>query len=356
MKGKTMYLKKHLVLLVVAALVSVLTACGPATPTPAGTPAATQPVLTAAPPAATTAPATNTPSSPQVIPPIVGTPGLTTPKATAVEGQSPTPVPISGTPQIAGVPGAVTPVPSQTGTGPSIRILFPEDFASFHTTVTNRDILVVVNVVNFKLVDRIGQANAPGEGHIIYYLDANPPRNAGGSALTAPGTYLATTATSMRWMNVPSGPNKVAAQLVNNDNTPLSPPVFHQVQTYLEFNIGAPNVQIISPANDATVPAGNVAIALQIRDFVVTDKMGQPNLPGQGHIIYYMDADPPMVPGQVATTEQGAYVSTTSVTYTWNNVPPGVHTFAVQLVSNDNTPLGPPPPFPAVDKITVTVQ
>jgi hypothetical protein len=38
--------------------------------------------------------------------------------------------------------------------------------------------------------------------------------------------------------------------------------------------------------------------------------------------------------------------------YTWQGVRPGTHTFAVQLVNNDHTPLEPP----VTDQVTVTVE
>jgi hypothetical protein len=62
-------------------------------------------------------------------------------------------------------------------------------------------------------------------------------------------------------------------------------------------------------------------------------------------------------PDKPALTANGTYVSTAAISYTWQNVPPVVHTFLVQLVNNDSTPLSSPPSaYPAVDKITVTVK
>lgn len=383
MKGKSTFFTRPLVLGVMVALTVALSACGGASPTPSSKPATQPPAVTspAVKPPVTTAtipgggassllPATNLPAqgTPGSTPPTIGTPGptsttigtpgATSPRATAAAPGTPNPTSVTGVPMGTGLPFAVYPALSPTGTGPAVRIVYPENYADFRTSVTSRDIQVVINVANFRVVDKIGQPNVAGEGHIVYYLDAAPPTTAGASALSAAGTYFATTSTAMVWLNVPSGPHKIAAQLVNNDNTPLSPPVFHRIQTYLVFNIGAPDVKIIAPSLGATVPAGNVTINLQVRDFVLVDKTGQPNFPGQGHIIYYMDTEPPIVPGQIATTEQGTFVVSVNPTYTWTNVKPGIHTFYVQLVSNDNLTLGAqqPPPFPALDRVTVVVQ
>jgi len=86
-----------------------------------------------------------------------------------------------------------------------------------------------VRVSNFNLVDKIGQANIPGEGHIIYYADVQPPTTPGQPALTAPGTYEVSANTSYLWTNLFTGVHTLGVQLVNNDNTPLSPPVIAQV-------------------------------------------------------------------------------------------------------------------------------
>ncbi len=92
------------------------------------------------------------------------------------------------------------------------------------------NVWITVNVSGFKLVDKTGQANVPGEGHLVYYLDVQPPTTAGQPALSAPGTYVVSVDTSHLWSTLFfRGPHTLSVQLVNNDNTPLSPPVTAQV-------------------------------------------------------------------------------------------------------------------------------
>jgi hypothetical protein len=91
------------------------------------------------------------------------------------------------------------------------------------------DVTVAVQVSGFNLVDKTGQANVPGEGHIIYYVDVTPPGTAGEPALTAPGTYAISADPSYRWSGINEGGHTFSAQLVNNDNTPLDPQVTAQV-------------------------------------------------------------------------------------------------------------------------------
>ena len=77
-------------------------------------------------------------------------------------------------------------------------------------------------------------------------------------------------------------------------------------------------------------------------NFQLVDKLGQTNVAGQGHLHYFLDADAPTTPGQPAVTAPGTYVSTELNSYIWQDVTPGQHTFTVQLVNNDDTPLNPP--------------
>ena len=75
-------------------------------------------------------------------------------------------------------------------------------------------------------------------------------------------------------------------------------------------------------------------------------------MPGEGHIIFYMDVTPPLKKGESALTAEGTYFITKDKVYVWENVPAGAHTFTVQLVNNDDTPLEPP----AAVRAPVTVK
>jgi hypothetical protein len=83
---------------------------------------------------------------------------------------------------------------------------------------------VKVYTENIKLVDKAGQSNVPGEGHLIYYLDVALPVYTGASAVPAAGAYKISTETSYTWADLPAGEHQLAVQLVNNDNTPIRYP------------------------------------------------------------------------------------------------------------------------------------
>lgn len=116
---------------------------------------------------------------------------------------------------------AATATPSPVAPEPTISFVKPVG----NTYLLNADVTVTVRVSGFKLVNKTGQANVPGEGHIIYYLDVTPPDTPGEPALTATGTCAVSANTSCRWTNLNDGGHVFSAQLVNNDNTPLSPSV-----------------------------------------------------------------------------------------------------------------------------------
>lgn len=114
-----------------------------------------------------------------------------------------------------------------------------------------------------------------------------------------------------------------------------------------------PEVTISEPADGATVAAGEVRVSVDVDDFDVVDKLGEAAVEGEGHVHFYLDADEiPTTPGKPAVTEEGTYHASPTTSYTWSDVEEGEHTFGVQLVNNDHTPLDPP----VTAEVTVTVE
>jgi hypothetical protein len=118
-------------------------------------------------------------------------------------------------------------------------------------------------------------------------------------------------------------------------------------------NEDSPRVDITSLDDGDTLDAGDIEVVVDVEGFDVVDKLGEPARAGEGHVHFYMDVDRvPTTPGQPAVTQQGTYHAEATTTHTWKDVPPGKHTFAVQLVNNDHTPLSPP----VVQTVEVTVE
>jgi hypothetical protein len=113
-----------------------------------------------------------------------------------------------------------------SGQYPFIMITQPANGA---VITTPGDIIATVKVSNFRLVDKLGQTNVAGEGHIAYFMDVDVPTDPGKPAVTAPGTNAQSAATSYTWHNVAAGNHTFAAELVNNDDSPLNPPVIAEM-------------------------------------------------------------------------------------------------------------------------------
>jgi outer membrane protein assembly factor BamB len=217
-------------------------------------------------------------------------------------------------------------------TAPTIRFDSPLDGAS----IPAGDVTVTAETANFKLVDQLGKPNSAGQGHIHYFLDADAPTTQGQPAVTAPGTYAATANTTYTWNNVPAGKHTLSIELINNDHTPLNPPVVQKITVTVDSN---PRLKIAQPSNGAIKKAGPITITVNVSNFNVVDKQGSANAPVEGHVHFYMDVQPPADPGKAAIPASGVWAHVSGTTYTFENVPTGLHTFYVQLVNNDHTPL-----------------
>ncbi|WP_292411002.1 MULTISPECIES: cupredoxin domain-containing protein [unclassified Methanoculleus] len=111
------------------------------------------------------------------------------------------------------------------------------------------------------------------------------------------------------------------------------------------------NVTIVSPEENASVPAGNVTVSVNVTNFTLVEPTGQANVPGEGHLHYYLDAPVPTNASEPAVPETGGYVISTNLTHTWENVTAGEHNLSVQLTNNDHTPVVPL----AFETVNVTV-
>jgi hypothetical protein len=107
----------------------------------------------------------------------------------------------------------------------------------------------------------------------------------------------------------------------------------------------APGIVITHPTDGDTVSAGALQVNVDVSNFILVDKLGKANAPGEGHIHYFLDIAAPTTPGQPAIPASGTWAATPSSSYSFENVSVGTHTIAVELVNNDHTPLDPPVVF-----------
>lgn len=107
-----------------------------------------------------------------------------------------------------------------------------------------------------------------------------------------------------------------------------------------ELNLGAAPIGLV-----------NWAETINVSSFIISkEDMGVINRKGEGHIIYYLDEDAPITPGLPAVTDTS--VVSTDTRYLWKSVIEGNHTFSIQLVNNDDTPLD----IPIVKVITLDMK
>lgn len=111
----------------------------------------------------------------------------------------------------------------------------------------------------------------------------------------------------------------------------------------------SPAVLIVDPPFDGGVSAGTVTVSVRVTGFALIPPSGE-NREGAGHLVYYRDVAPPAAPGGSALTAPGTCIASAETRHSWEEVSPGTHTFAVQLVNADDTPLDPP----ALDAVDVT--
>ena len=110
------------------------------------------------------------------------------------------------------------------------------------------------------------------------------------------------------------------------------------------------SVYITYPEFDGGVHAGNVTVTVQVRNFSVVTAAGRPVTTGEGHIICFKDVTPRTDPGLPVKNRTGTVQVSYQTSCTWNNVTQGTHTFSVELVNNDDTPLVPA----VIDAVDVT--
>ena len=133
---------------------------------------------------------------------------------------------------------------------------------------------VDVSVSNFTLADKLGKPVSPMQGHIHYFLDVKPPTAEGEPAIPAKGSVWAATAkTTYTFENVSPGSHTVYAELVNNNHTPLNPPVVAKTTVNIAsaadpsvtINLTAQNISF--DTNRIQVPAGgSVTVKFTNRD------------------------------------------------------------------------------------------
>jgi outer membrane protein assembly factor BamB len=160
-------------------------------------------------------------------------------------------------------PITTSPAPTPTQAAPAATSQPTIKITSPVVPVLPGDVTVTVAVANFNLVNKLGLANAPGEGHIHYFMDVTDiPTADGKPAIPTNGVWSPSPETSYTFTNVPEGVHTIAVELVNNDHTPLEPAVMYVSSVEVTAVVTSPSVSAIPPevtqyASDWPLPQGN---------------------------------------------------------------------------------------------------
>jgi LPXTG-motif cell wall-anchored protein len=224
---------------------------------------------------------------------------------------------------------------------PAIKVMSPTAGAK----ITSTDIPVTVEVANFKLAPlAVGLPDKAGEGHIHVMID--------GMNMGVLFNFYTTTSFTLPGQGIAPGTHKLIFDLASNthvdmedtvqeveiDYQPTSPKAAPEAIA----NAGTPEVQVVSPAEGATV---GPKFTIQVKPTNFTPSLeleGKPNLKGYGH--YHVFADMP------AMTEGGGgemmsmagmvlMPGSNSFDVDLSAWAAGKHTLTVELVQNDHTPI-----------------
>ncbi len=244
-----------------------------------------------------------------------------------------------------GAAAVAQPLPPEPDTSAAILSISLEHIASEDAESEGSfDTVVTVEVTGIELVDKIGEENVPGEGHLIYYWGAEPAVIPTWPAYTEDGSYEVSAETTYTWQDSFTDYTAYAVQIVNNDDTPLNPAVYAVIRTFetAEEDSGLPmihsfDIEISDPAADGA--SFNTTLATVISGFNIVDNIGGEAVDGEGHYMYFNVVAPETAPGQSAFLPGDYAYPTTFMPFTWMQEPAGYTTYAVQLVNNDYTPL-----------------
>ncbi len=183
---------------------------------------------------------------------------------------------------------------------PSFWIDSPAD----SSVVAPGDVVVSIGIQNFK-VGVPETANKANEGHFHLFLDD--------------GTYMPCADTKCTIKGVSEGEHVIKVVMQQNDHSEYAGVDSHSVKITVK---GTSDFGVVSPAEGATVPRGNVQVSLSLKSFAI----GVPetaNKDAEGHFHLYLD--------------NGDYMPCASDMCEVKSVGPGTHTIKVDMRNNDHS-------------------
>jgi hypothetical protein len=198
---------------------------------------------------------------------------------------------------------------------PAVTILAPEDGAGTY----GGDFTLSWEVEHLTLAPaKIGERAFEGEGHVHVYVDG---------ALVEESADTTTLISGLR-----GGEHTLLVRLAENDHTEL------EVSDSVGVAVHVPTIEIRTPVDGAVLAASSTPVTFVIDDFTLSPDIGGADVFGEGHFRVLVD-------GVVRDWESDPLLAMAG------GIPEGVHTVAVELVTNDGRPLDPP----VLDEVRVEV-
>jgi len=222
---------------------------------------------------------------------------------------------------------------------PSLKVISPADGA----TITSTDIAVTVEVSDFKLApEHVGLPDQEGEGHIHVMID--------GMNMGVLFNFYTDTTFTLPGEGIAPGPHTLIFDLASNTHMDM-PDTVQEVKINYQpttpkpapapaATAGTPEVQIISPADGATV-GPRFTMEVKPSNFTpALDLEGKPNLAGYGHYHVFVDMDMSSMSGDMMSMAgMVGMPGSNSFPVDLSAWPAGKHTITVELVQNDHTPI-----------------
>jgi hypothetical protein len=137
-------------------------------------------------------------------------------------------------------------------------------------TINKNNVTIVSNYTNFSVIPHFGERNVKGQGHLHYFKDVTAPTTPGQLATTATGTWNQSADFINNWTNLAPGHHKFSVELVNNDHTPLVPPVVATVNVTIQgtnmTNVSTTQVNITRNITTTTSMNKSTTIALSAQN------------------------------------------------------------------------------------------
>ncbi len=216
---------------------------------------------------------------------------------------------------VAGLFGLILVSEEVSAAGPMVTITHPTEGMTVYGDTTDLNL----TFEDFSLNPVFGGSNVAGEGHwVLRVNDAQYGMYAIKNVSLSP---------------LPEGNHIFEVELLNNDNTSLTP----KVNATVNITVAYPSIEILEPYEGAILYGGMMNLKAGVENFTLTSDFGGTNVNGEGHWHVYIN-------DVLQNPYSGPWANFT-------RLPAGDHEIKADLRNNDHSAISPP----SEDMINITV-